>query len=252
MDGLRIGVLGPLEVVRSGRPVGLGGRNEQIVLAALVVHLNRAVSTDTLADAVWNGAPPPSGLDTLQSILSRLRSRLGHDAIELVDHSYRFVAAPDHVDAIRFERLLGEAAMCRADDPSAASSLATEALALWRGTPFGNLGDAELLVPEVRRLESLRSSAVEVRLDADVACGHLVSAIADLRAEIIEHPYRERLWYLLALALARDGCRVDALRTCHRLRVDLREVGLEPTADICELEQMIIDEAPEVRSRLHR
>jgi DNA-binding SARP family transcriptional activator len=252
MGTLQIGLLGPIEARLDGRLVPIGGRNERLVLAALTVALNHAVSTDSLIDDIWNDDPPPSGLDTLQSIVSRLRSKLGGDVIELIDHSYRLVADPDQVDAVRFERLLGEASSRLADDPAGAASLATRALALWRGTPFGNLHDAPFLEPDVWRLDALRLSVLETRLEADVACGRLTSAIANLQAEIIENPFRERLWYLLILALARDGRRVDALRSCQQLRAELAEIGLEPSADILELEEMVLEEAPRVRSHLRR
>ena len=252
MDTFRIGVLGPIEAYLAGCGVRLGGRKEQLLLAALAVVPNQTVSTDSLLEGIWNGVPPSSGLDTLQSMVSRLRRRLGHDVLELVDHSYRLVVEPEQVDSIRFERLLGDAASLLAEDPSAASALATDALVLWRGTPFGDLGNVSFLEPEVWRLEALRQSALEVQLEADVACGRHASAIAGLQAEVARNPYRERLWYLLVLALARDGRRVDALQACDRLRAELAATGLKPTADIYELEQMVLTEAPAVRSLLRR
>jgi DNA-binding SARP family transcriptional activator len=252
MDNLQIGVLGPIEAHLCGRAISLGGRNEHIVLAALAVAVNRAVSTDILVDAVWKGDPPISWLDTIQSIVSRLRGRLGHEAIESIDHSYRLVVEPDQVDAVRLENLLGKALSALANDPPTAASRAIDALALWRGTPFGNLGAEEFLEPEVRRLEALRRSAIEVRLEADVACGRLTSAIPSLQSEIAEDPYRERLWYVLVVALARDGRRVDALRACHQLRCNLAKIGLEPSADMREVEQMVLQEALAVRSHLPR
>jgi len=252
MGTLQIGLLGPVEARLDGRLVRIGARNERLVLAALAVALNHAVSIDSLMDDIWSGDPPPSGLDTLQSIVSRLRNKLGWDVIESIDHSYRLVADPDQVDAVRFERLLREASSRLTDDPVGAASLATSALALWRGTPFGDLHDATFLEPDVWRLDALRLSVLETRLEADVACGRLTSAIANLQAVIIENPYRERLWYLLILALARDGRRVDALRSCQQLRAELAEIGLEPSGDIRELEEMVLGEAPRVRSHLRR
>ncbi len=252
MEELQIGLLGPVEARRNGAPLALGGRNERIVLAALTLALNRAVSVDTLLAAVWNEHPPASAVNTLQSIVSRLRNQLGHDVIELTDHSYRVVVDPEQVDVVRFERMLADATALLVDDPPTAAAVASDALALWRGVPFGDLSDVEFLEPEVWRLDSLRLSASEVRLEADVACGRLASAIAELQAEVLEYPYRERIWYLLVLALARDGRRVDALRECQRLREVLGEIGLVPPGDICELEAMIINEDPRVRSHLHR
>jgi DNA-binding SARP family transcriptional activator len=250
MIDLAIGVLGPLEVWRDGRSVHLGGRKSKIAFAALVISLNHAVPIDCLTAAVWDDDPPPSGVDTLQSILSRLRASLGHDAIELIDHSYRLVLKPESVDAVRFERLLARASSVLPDDPETAAVTGGDALGLWRGVPFGDLCDVPVLEPEVRRLEALRLSVVEIRLEADVACGRLPSAIASLETEVSEHAYRERLWYLLILALARDGRRVEALRAAQRLREVLADTGLEPSAEILELEEHVLQEAPEVRSHL--
>jgi DNA-binding SARP family transcriptional activator len=216
------------------------------------VALNHAVPIDSLIFAVWKDDPPAAALDTLQSIVSRLRRHLGRNSIESVDHSYRLVAEPDEVDAVKFERLMRQASSLVTDDPATAASLATEALELWRGTPFGDLRDEDCLRAEVQRLEALRLGTHEIRLEADIGCGRLTSAIASLQAEIIDHPYRERLWYLLILALARDGRRVDAVRACQRLRADLGDIGLEPSADITELEEMVLSEAPAVRAQLHR
>ena len=252
MEKLQVGLLGPLEVHLGAIAIGLGGRNEQMVIAALAIARNKVVSTDSLLYALWNDEPPESALDTLQSLVSRLRGRLGHDVIELIDHSYRLAVEADQVDSVRFERVTAEATALLADDPSAASARAVGALELWRGTPFGDLADEEYLEAEVRRLDALRMNAQEVRLEGDVACGRLAAAVADLQVHVTENPYRERLWYLLVLALARDGRRVEALRACQELRADLGAIGLLPTADIVELEQMVLDEAPAVRSRLAR
>ena len=252
MGTLQIDVLGPLEVHVGERSVPLGGRRARTVFAALVVGLNHAVSIDNLVASVWGDDPPEHAVDTLQSIVSRLRGTLGHDVIELIDHSYCLVADPASVDAIRFERLLERASRTVVDDASSAATMMIEALALWRGVPFGDLSDVVFLEPEVRRLEALRLSAIEVRLEADVERGMLTSAIASLEAETLENPYRERLWYLLVLALARDGRRVEALRVCQQLRAVLGEVGLEPSTDLSELEAMVIEEAPMVRSHLAR
>ena len=43
------GILGPLEVLRSGRAVPLGGPRQRAMLALLLVEANRAVSMDRLA-----------------------------------------------------------------------------------------------------------------------------------------------------------------------------------------------------------
>ena len=48
----RFHILGPLEVVRSGCVVPLGGRRQRAVLALLLLEANRVVSFDRLAEDV--------------------------------------------------------------------------------------------------------------------------------------------------------------------------------------------------------
>jgi DNA-binding SARP family transcriptional activator len=61
------GVLGPLQVLRSGHPVPLGGPRQRAVLALLLLEANRVVSMDRLAEEVWGGDPPGEWANTLQT-----------------------------------------------------------------------------------------------------------------------------------------------------------------------------------------
>jgi hypothetical protein len=51
-------VLGPVEAVRSGQPIRLGGRRQRWLLALLLVEPGRAISSDRLIDELWQGEPP--------------------------------------------------------------------------------------------------------------------------------------------------------------------------------------------------
>src|SRR5690242_11239595 len=55
---MRIGVLGTTVATDDTGPVSLGGPKQRALLAALALHRGRAVAVDTLADLVWDGAPP--------------------------------------------------------------------------------------------------------------------------------------------------------------------------------------------------
>ena len=70
------GILGPLEVRRSGQAVPLGGPRQRAVLALLLLEANRVVSMDRLAEDVWAGDPPEGWTTTLQTYVFHLRQAL--------------------------------------------------------------------------------------------------------------------------------------------------------------------------------
>ena len=108
-------LLGPFEVWRDGAPLSLGGRRQRAVLALLAMHVGTVVSTDRIVEEIWADAPPPSALRTLHSYVSRLRSTLrddGADPLVRREPGYVLDLDPSVVDAVRFERLVQEAAAC--------------------------------------------------------------------------------------------------------------------------------------------
>lgn len=95
---------------------------------------------------------------------------------------------PAAIDAVRFERLAEEARLAVEDDPAGAAGTAREALALWRGRPYGDLTDDEYFTLESHRLEELRLAVLETALEADLARGALASATAQLESAVEEQP----------------------------------------------------------------
>src|SRR6185437_3080729 len=76
---VEFGILGPLEVWRSGRVVPLGGPRQRAVLALLLLEANRVVSMDRLAEDLWGGHPPEGWVTTVQIYVSHLRQALEPD-----------------------------------------------------------------------------------------------------------------------------------------------------------------------------
>ena len=84
---------------------------------------------------------------------------------------YLIQAAPEEIDAVRFERMVAEGRALADVDPAAASFVLGEALALWRGRAFEDFTYESFAQTEIARLEELRLEAVEARIDADLKRG---------------------------------------------------------------------------------
>ena len=103
---LEFRILGPVQAVRDGRELALGGPRQRAVLALLLVAGGRVVPAERLAGDLWGDSPPPGAAGTLRSHLSRLRALTGPDALLVArGGGYALAAGPDQLDAARFERL---------------------------------------------------------------------------------------------------------------------------------------------------
>lgn len=235
-------LLGPLEVRSQRRALPLGGPKQRAVLAMLLLHAGEVVSTDRLVDELWGERPPKTVEAYIQNCISRLRSVLGRDAIETRPPGYLLRADPGDIDAVRFERAL-EAAR-GLDAPERAAAL-REALGLWRGAPLADLSFETFAQGEIARLEELRLTALEVRLDAELELGRHADVLPELAALANRYPARERLRALQMLALYRSGRQREALRAYQEARRELvEELGLEPGEELRSLERLIIAHDP--------
>ena len=245
-------ILGPVEVLREGRAVPLGGSRERAVLALLLASANRVVSAERLAEDLWAGDPPDRAIHTLQVFVSRLRKALreaGLDGIIVTQPpGYMARVAPESLDAARFEALVTDSRRLTGEGtPDGAAATLREALTLWRGPALADVADGPIARAEAARLEEARLAALEERVDAELACGRHAEVIAELDALTRAHPLRERLWGQRMLALYRCGRQVEALRVYRELRRLLAEdVGLEPGPALAALETAILQQSPQL------
>jgi predicted ATPase/DNA-binding SARP family transcriptional activator len=240
---LELRFLGPVQAVRAGREVALGGPRQRAVLALLALDAGRVVPAGRLVEELWRGRPPPGAAKTLRSYVSRLRSALVPEvAVVPRGGGYALSVGPGVLDAGRFEALVAEGqAALGGGEAVAAGNRFREALALWRGPAFADVLDVEPLAREGARLEELRLAAVEGRLEADLAAGSHAAVTGELERLVDEYPLRERLWRLLMLALYRGGRQADALAAYQRARAMLAgELGLEPGQELQELERAVL------------
>jgi WD40 repeat protein/DNA-binding SARP family transcriptional activator/class 3 adenylate cyclase len=257
--GLSFRVLGPLEIERDGRAVAVSGPKERLVLAVLLTSAGRAVSVDALVDAVWGERPPRTAERTIHAYIARLRRALEprHQpggtltVIETVGRGYRLAIDPDQLDAGRFEQVAGSGAdQLGAGDAAVAATVATAlsaALAEWRGDAYAGLADVGPCAAEATRLESLRLTAVEDRVDAGLAAGQTAALVAEVEAAVAEQPFREHRWGQLMVALYRSGRQGDALAAYQRARrVLVDELGIEPGPELRRLEAAILDQDPDL------
>ncbi len=110
---------------------------------------------------------------------------------------------------------------------------------------LSELGDAPFAEAERARLEQLHHGALEERIAADLELGRHAELLPELEALVATHPYRERLRREYMLALYRSGRQADALeayRQARRILVD--ELGIEPGAELQELERAILRQDP--------
>jgi DNA-binding SARP family transcriptional activator/pimeloyl-ACP methyl ester carboxylesterase len=237
-------LLGPIKVeAGSSGEVVLGAAKERSLLAALALSPGVVVSADALVSALWGEAPPATARKTLQTYVSNLRRALGSEVVATDPSGYALRVAPDDVDVARFRALVreGEAALRDGSAARARDALA-RAILLWRGEPFSGVGPHTGLAGEAVRLREEYLTALETRVAADLAAGRHGELVGELEALVREHPFRERLWGQLMVALYRGGRQADALAAYRRARELLvEELGLEPGGELRRVEEAILN-----------
>ena len=167
---LTVELLGPLRVAVDGQPVELPAGRLRALLAVLAMSAGRSVPTDRLASAVWGTEPGGDPRTNVRTNVKRLRRALGTAEEALVvaqPGAYLLAAEPDDVDALRFGRLLDEAAA--ATDRKTERSRLAAALALWRGTPFDGIRSDWLGQFVAPALRERYLTGLERRVDLDLA-----------------------------------------------------------------------------------
>ena len=230
-DGLELRVLGPLELLRDGTAVALGGVKPRMLLATLALHHGRAVSTDQLIEVLWPADPPRSAMPNVQTYVSGLRSHLGASRLHTRFSGYQLSLDRDELDVSRFERLTAGGTLSELDD----------ALALWRGEPLEGLPVAAVWGTAVEGLTRQRHSARQARARLLIDADRSAECLADLRALVAEDPLREEAWHLLVRALAATGQRAEALASyAEARRVLVAELGIEPAEPLRRLHRELL------------
>ena len=242
-------LLGPIEAVRDGRSLPLGGAKPRALLALLLLHANEVVSRDRLIEALWPIGRPGAAEHSLDVQVSRLRKAFEPD--ELARHARRRLRPRGRPRADR--RRIGSSACSRKADAQTPTGKPAEALAVARGRARAlarrGAGRSRLRGVRPRRSAtgsrscgSSRSRSGSTRSSRSDATTH---SSRELEALIAKHPLRERLRGQLMLALYRSGRQAEALRAyADTPQAARRGARHRAGSALRELEQAILRQDP--------
>jgi DNA-binding transcriptional activator of the SARP family len=179
---LRYLILGPLEVREGETEVALRGGQQRKLLAILLLHAGEAVSTDRLIEELWQGKPPSTAAKALQGYVSSLRKQLGQETVETVGAGYRLMSRPSR----------STRGGSRSSSPRrGGSSVLPLRPSCARRSPCGagpalaDFAYDDFARHEIERLEELRLSCIERRIDLELALGHHDDLVAELERSSI-------------------------------------------------------------------
>jgi TolB-like protein len=237
-DNAQVLLLGPVRVEVDGADAAIPPK-ARMLAARLAVSAPRVVPNDVLIEELWDGDPPASVRKSLHKYVWALRSHMGDAAVVTEGPGYRLAAG---TDTARLDELVAEARAAIGEGRLVdAAPLLEAALSLFRGRPLQGFDDFGFAADEARRLEEVRISIEEDLAEVELELGHHTSAAERLDRLITENPLRERLVAALMMALYRGGRHADALAVYRRHpRLLGKELGLEPTPRLAELEERIL------------
>ena len=209
-----------------GRKVDLSSTGQRRLLAALAIAGRDTVRAELLGEML------DLSRSALRTALSRLRARIGDDAIATDASGCRIEAI---LDANRFEQLL-----TRTHTGAERLNDLETALALWNGNALDEFSHEQWAQVEAARLEELARIAIEDRAELLIALHRSGQAVAILDAFVAANPHRDRPRSLLLQALACEGRQADALRAYQNYRKFLAdETGTEPSWHVQAVERRI-------------
>jgi predicted ATPase/DNA-binding SARP family transcriptional activator len=240
---VRVQLLGEVQATGDdGALIDVRGEKQRTLLAMLALHRGQTVTIDRLVDALWGDDVPADPANSLHAQVAKLRRSLGPATVVTRQGGYGLIA---DVDIDDFERLgsEGRRLVAGGELESGATTL-REALSLVRGEPLAEFAFSPFASSERVRLEEVRISTLEARLEAELGLGR-PEALSELEALCAEFPFREHLWALKMAALYRAGRQADALRAyAEAYRVLAEELGVEPGPELQRLEAMVLGHDP--------
>lgn len=219
---LAVRLLGRLEVEALGRPVRLGGRHAQALMALLALR-PRPRLRDAIAADLWPESQGPSA-SSLRQALWLVRTGLSaagidpDDVLEVEQDTLGLRRCERiDLDVARFEELL-------AGGPTRTD----EALALYQGDLADGLGH-ECFAAERERLSDLYEDGLTRAAVARLEAGDVDRARTAAMLVLSRDPLREEAHGVLIAAYGIDGSRSQVVRQYRRVEAILHaELGVAP------------------------
>lgn len=235
VPALRVQLLGPVRASHGEEELELGGPQRRALLSMLA-NTRRIVSRARIIEGLWGQDAPVSAENAVHVHVSQLRRVLEPDrarrspgrVLTAAYSGYRLDLTPGSLDTEVLDLHLATARRLAASDPVAAVRSLNAALSLWRGTSLDGIPGPWADV-ERTRLEGLRQTATEDRLDIMLMLGAHHEVLADLAALTHQHLLRERFRGQFMLALYRCGRQAEALAAYDDARRELAgQLGIGP------------------------
>ncbi|RKN04406.1 AfsR/SARP family transcriptional regulator [Streptomyces radicis] len=250
-EGLRFELLGPLRAFGPEGEVPLGAPRQRAVLAVLLLQEGRPMTYAALVDAVWGERPPAHVRNLVQKYVSGLRRACAGAAPDGSGPELRWtgsgyvLSGAVIADLAERRALLARAVAARdGGDGGRALELAGRAEALWRGEFAEGLAGPFLAAERLRWAEK-RLMVLEARLAGQLDLGRYHECVHELVRQVAEHPMRERLVWLLMLALYRSGQATEALVAFEDARRRIaEEMGSDPGPALRALHERMLRQDP--------
>ena len=240
-------ILGPLEVCADGAPVDLGPPKQRALLALLLLDVDRVVPTDRILEQLWGDEAAGKERALWYTLAAPLGPRTG-----TLRTPARALCWSPVTTAIPYGRI--RPPWTRSDSRphfatlDHASTVTLPARPSCCAMPLRCGGARRFRTSattvaraETQRLEELRLEAIEMRVEADLKLGSGPELIGELTTLVDLQPLPR------APRDAADACVVPLRpagrgpRACQRYRVRIgEELGLEPSPEMCRLEEQIL------------